>query len=51
MGYKLLGIVAWKGRRWILGRLFPRTTPLIAGAVLLVVAGVLLGARQRGSGD
>ena len=51
MGYKLLGMVAWKGRSWILGRLFPRATPLVAGAALLVIAGVVLGARQRGSGD
>jgi len=51
MGYKLLGIVVWRGRKWILGRLFPGAKPVIAGALLVVIAGVVLGARQRGSGD
>jgi len=51
MAYKLLGIVVWRGRKWILGRLFPGTKPLVAGGLLLGIAGVLLAVRRRGDED
>jgi hypothetical protein len=51
MGYKLLGMMVWKSRKWILGRMFPGAKPLIAGGLLLVIAGVVLGARQRAADE
>lgn len=52
MGYKLLGLVVWKGGRWYLrrryGRLVPSRRVALAGAVGLLAAGVAAAA-VRGS--
>lgn len=51
MGYKLLGIVVWKGARWYLGRRFgPRLgakAAVVGGALALAAAGAA--ALRRGS--
>jgi hypothetical protein len=54
MAYKLLGIVVWKAGKSLLryrygGMMAPK--PVLAGGLLLVVAGVLLAARQRVGAD
>jgi hypothetical protein len=55
MVYKLLGMVVWKGGKWLLrGRygsaMAPK--PLLAGGLVLVIAGIVLAAaRQRSGGD
>jgi hypothetical protein len=55
MGYKLLGIVVWKGGKWFLRRKYGSGMPpksLLAGGLLLVIVGVLVAAaRQRGGED
>ena len=52
MGYKLLGIVVWKGGRWFLRRKYGAAMapkPLLAGAgVVALVVGIVLVARARG---
>jgi hypothetical protein len=54
MAYKLLGIMVWKGGKWFLRHRYGTAMapkPVLAGGMLLVIAGVLLAARQRGGGD
>jgi hypothetical protein len=51
MGYRLLGIVVWKGAKWFLRRKYGTAIapkPLLAGGIVLVLIGALLAAaRQR----
>ena len=53
MFYKLLGTVVWNGAKFMLRRKYGPTyapKPLVAGAVIAVVAGVaVLAARREGS--
>jgi hypothetical protein len=54
MFYKLLGIVVWKGAKSLLrykygSAMAPK--PLLVGGLVLVIAGIVLGARQLGSGE
>jgi hypothetical protein len=52
MFYKLLGIVVWNGTKFVLRSKYGSTyapKPLLAGAVIAVVAGVALVAARRGS--
>ena len=53
MLYKLLGLVVWNGAKFMLRRKYGPTyapKPLLAGAVIAVVAGVaVLAARREGS--
>ena len=54
MGYKLLGIVVWKGGKWFLRGRFrgvKAPKPVLAGGLLLVVAGIVLATRARGGDD
>jgi hypothetical protein len=44
-------MLVWRSRKWILGRMFPGTKPLIVGGALLLLAGIALGARQRASDE
>jgi hypothetical protein len=51
MFYKLLGMLTWKGLRWVLRRKYGATMapkPLLAGGVLVLLFGVAVAARQRG---
>ena len=51
MGYKVLGMVVWKGAKWFLRRKYGAAMapkPLLAGGIVLVLVGVLFAAaRQR----
>jgi hypothetical protein len=50
MGYKLLGIVVWKGAKWFLRRKYGAAMapkPVLAGGLVLVLMGVALAAKQR----
>jgi hypothetical protein len=51
MGYRLLGMVVWRGGKWFLRRKYGTTMapkPLLAGgSLLLVVLGVLFAVRAR----
>ncbi len=50
MGYKLLGMVTWKGAKWFLRRKYGAAMtpkPMLAGALLLVMLGVALAAAKR----
>ena len=52
MFYKLLGMVVWNGGKFVLRRKYGPTyapKPLLAGAVIAVVAGVALLAARRES--
>ena len=53
MFYKLLGMVVWNGAKFMLRRKYGPTyapKPLLAGAVIALVAGVaVLAARREGS--
>ena len=52
MFYKLLGIVVWNGAKFVLRSKYGRTyapKPLLAGAVIAVVAGAALLAARRES--
>ncbi|HKH17659.1 MAG TPA: hypothetical protein VKA57_09050 [Solirubrobacteraceae bacterium] len=52
MGYRLLGIVVWKGAKWFLRRKYGAAIapkPLLAGGVVLALIGAALAARQRGA--
>ena len=53
MLYKLLGLVVWNGAKFVLRSKYGRTyapKPLLAGAVLAVVAAVaVVAARREGS--
>jgi hypothetical protein len=55
MAYKLLGMVVWRGGKWFLRRRYGTAMapkPVLAGGLLLVIAGVVLAAaRQRGGED
>ena len=54
MGYKLLGMVTWKGAKWFLRRKYAAArTPkgVLAGGLLLLIVGILLATRQRTNGD
>ena len=51
MGYKLLGIVVWKGGKWFLRRRYgsamaPKS--LLAGGLVLAIVGIVLATRARG---
>jgi hypothetical protein len=51
MGYKLLGIVVWKGGKWFLRRKYGAAMapkPLLAGGLVLAAIGVAVAAKQRG---
>jgi len=51
MAYKLLGIVVWRGAKWVLRRKYGAALapkPLLAGGVVLALIGAALAARQRG---
>jgi hypothetical protein len=50
MGYKLLGIVTWKGAKWFLRRKYhaARTPkPLLTAGLLLLILGAVLAAVKR----
>jgi hypothetical protein len=50
MGYKLLGIVVWKGAKWFLRRKYSAAVapkPLLAGGIVLALIGAALAAWQR----
>jgi len=52
MLYKLLGLVVWNGAKFVLRSKYGRTyapKPLLAGAVIAVVAGVAVFAARRES--
>ena len=52
MFYKLLGMVVWNGSKWFLRRKYGPTyapKPVLAGAVIAIVAGVALLAARRES--
>ena len=52
MFYKLLGMVVWNGAKWFLRQKYGRTyapKPLLAAAVLAIVAGVAVFAARRES--
>jgi hypothetical protein len=54
MLYKLLGMAVWKGAKSLLRYKYGRVMapkPLLAGGLVLVLAGIALGARQRSNGD
>jgi hypothetical protein len=55
MVYKLLGMVVWKGGKWFLRRRYGAAMapkPLLAGGLVLVIAGIVLAvARQRSGGE
>jgi hypothetical protein len=54
MGYKLLGIVVFKGAKWFLRRKYGATMapkPVLVGALLLVIAGIAAATRQRAGAD
>jgi hypothetical protein len=54
MFYKLLGIVVWKAAKSLLRYRFGAVMgpkPLVAGGLVLAIAGILLGARQLGNGQ
>jgi hypothetical protein len=51
MGYKLLGLVVWKGGRLLLRRRYGTwlPKPVLAGGLLFVIVGIVLAAlRSRG---
>ena len=51
MFYKLIGILVWKGAKYILRQKYGAARmpkPLLAGGLLLAIAAVVLAARQRG---
>ncbi len=51
MGYKLLGVVVWKGAKWFLRHKYGAAMapkPLLAGGFVLALIGVAVAARQRG---
>ena len=53
MFYKLLGMVVWNGGKVFLRRKYGPTyvpKPLVAGAVIAVVAGVAIAAARRDDG-
>jgi hypothetical protein len=50
MAYKLLGIVVWKGAKWVLRRKYGAVMapkPLLAGGLVLALVAAVLAARQR----
>jgi hypothetical protein len=54
MLYKLLGILVWKAAKGLLRYRFGRAMvpkSLLAGGLVLVIAGIVLGARQLSNGD
>jgi hypothetical protein len=54
MGYKLLGIVVFKGAKWFLRRKYGATMapkPVLVGGLLLVIAGIAAATRQRAGAD
>jgi hypothetical protein len=54
MFYKLLGMAVWKGAKVFLRRRYGAAMapkPLLAGGLVLVIAGIVLGARQLSNGD
>jgi hypothetical protein len=54
MAYKLLGMVVWKGAKWFLRRKYGAAMapkPVLAGGLLLVIAGIVLATRQRSGAD
>jgi hypothetical protein len=51
MAYKLLGMAVWKGGKWFLRRRYGAAMapkPLLAGGLLLAIAGIVLATRSRG---
>ena len=53
MGYKLLGMGVWKGGKWFLRRKYGSAMapkPLLAGGLLLAIAGVAFATRSRNGG-
>jgi hypothetical protein len=54
MGYKLLGMVVFKGGKWFLRRKYGAAMapkPVLAGGLLLLIAGIAVATRQRSGGD
>jgi hypothetical protein len=50
MGYKLLGLVVWKGAKWFLRRKYGAAMapkPLLAGGLVLALVGVAIAIKQR----
>jgi hypothetical protein len=54
MGYKLLGVVVWKGAKWFLRRKYGATmipVPVLAAGVVLAGAGVALAVRRNADAE
>ena len=54
MFYRLLGMAVWKGAKSLLRLKYGRTMApksLLAGGLVLLLAGIALGARQLSNGD
>jgi hypothetical protein len=52
MGYRLLGIVVWKGAKWFLRRKYGAAMapkPVLAGGLVLALIGAALAARRAQS--
>jgi hypothetical protein len=51
MFYRLLGMVVWKGGKWLLRRRYPTYVPLpmLVGALFAILAGVVLLVTRRNS--
>ena len=53
MGYKLLGIVIWKGGKALLRRRYGMwlPKPVLAGGLFVVIAGIAVAAARARGGD
>jgi hypothetical protein len=54
MAYKLLGMAVWKAAKWFLRRKYGAAMapkPLLAGGLLLLIAGIVLAALRLRGGD
>lgn len=54
MAYKVLGMAVWKGAKWFLRRKYGAAMApkgVLAGGLLLLIAGIVLASRQRIGGD
>jgi hypothetical protein len=54
MGYKLLGMVVWRGARWYMHRRYPnaaRNAAIAGVGAAVVIGGVVAGVKAARSGD